>query len=464
MLIFCSTILTAAPAYKVLVLTERGGQHGGFTDAALKWLEGKSKELNFEFSEINNTQAINEKYLSQFKLIIQLDYPPYSWTKDAEKAFIRYIDEGQGGWIGFHHATLLGEFDGYPLWHWFSDFMGGIRFKDYIAAKADATVRIEDATHPVMKGVNSSFVIPDDEWYTFDKNPRPNVRVLANVDESTYKPASNITMGDHPVVWVNPNKTARNVYFLMGHSAELFDSKDFTTMFSNAIEWASSQDKDVIRLAFISGMHPLFDEELYAPVLDDFAGTTWKAYTTEESQELFKPQNKNQYDVIIFHDICLDEIPESTKNDIVKVVSEGKPVFILHDGLLTYNTWPEFANIAGMKYFMSRQMIDGEMHRVSTYKHNQEIPVTVVDKNHFITQGIDETFVLNDEIYDNLWQAPDIHVLWTTTHPESIKDVMYTHQYGKGKVVGIVMGHGPDIFKDRNFKLAFQRAILWLAN
>ncbi|GHV55973.1 hypothetical protein FACS1894182_01570 [Bacteroidia bacterium] len=710
-LVFCGTALMADPAYKVLVLTERGGQHGPFTDAALKWLQGQSKELNFEFTEINNTKPVNEKYLSQFKLIIQLDYPPYSWTKDAEKAFMNYIDEGKGGWIGFHHATLLGEFDGYPLWHWFSDFMGGIRFKNYIAAKADATVRVEDAAHPVMKGVNPSFVIPDDEWYTFDKNPRPNVQVLANVDESTYNPPSNIKMGDHPVVWVNPYKAARNVYFLMGHSQKLFDSKDFKTMFSNAIQWASSGDtetvpytaryakaprfkaliyysehveeahrqfaeqgveffrrlnygdgyqmevtktlagysyeklreydvvvmlnnspsspaereafqkymengggwvgfhaaayndkntnwpwfvdflgggvffcnnwppqpaklsidkaahpvtnnlpesfiapesewyqwnpsprtnpnvdvllslspdnypigiKDVvssgdfpivwtnknyrmiylnmghgddeftdatqkllfvnafrwvvsqnkngdpfkkqkIRLAFITGMNPQFNADLYAPVLNDFTDVAWKAYTNEESQELFKPSNRNQYDVIVFHDICLDTIPDVTKQNIAKVISAGKSVLILHDGLLTYNTWPEFAKIAGMKYFMSRQEVDGKMHGVSTYKHKQEIPITVTDTKHFITQGMDEKFVLNDEIYGNMWHSPDIHVLWTTTHPESDKAVLYTHQYGKGKVAGIVAGHGPDIFKDKNYKLAFQRAILWLA-
>ena len=29
----------------------------------------------------------------------------------------------------------------------------------------------------------ASFVVPDDEWYTYDKSPRPNVHVLANVDE-----------------------------------------------------------------------------------------------------------------------------------------------------------------------------------------------------------------------------------------------------------------------------------------
>lgn len=226
---------------KILVLTERGGQHGSFTDAGLKWLDTFSKENGFSYTEINNTEKINEEFLADYSLIIQLDFPPYTWTKEAENAFIKYIEDGRGGWIGFHHATLLGEFDGYPMWQWFSDFMGGIRFKNYVAALASGTVNVEDTGHPVMKGVSKSFTIPDDEWYTFDKNPRDNanIHVLANVDESTYTPDSDIKMGDHPAVWTNSSMNARNVYFLPGHASTLFDSPDFVKMFSNAILWAA---------------------------------------------------------------------------------------------------------------------------------------------------------------------------------------------------------------------------------
>lgn len=222
---------------KVLVLTERGGQHGGFTDAGLRWLAAEGAKGNFSITEINNARNITEAYLSQFSLVIQLDFPPYTWPKEAEDAFVKYIEEGRGGWIGFHHATLLGEFDGYPMWQWFSDFMGGVRFKNCIAPLANGTLIVEDKQHPVMKDVPASFVVPDDEWYTYDKSPRPNVHVLANVDESSYTPASDIKMGDHPVVWVNESKKARNVYFQIGHSSKLYETEGFTTMFRNAINW-----------------------------------------------------------------------------------------------------------------------------------------------------------------------------------------------------------------------------------
>ena len=48
-------------------------------------------------------------------------------------------------------------------------------------------------------------------------------------------------MGDHPVVWVNEKKKARNVYFLMGHDGILMKNTEFTTMVSNAILWAAGK-------------------------------------------------------------------------------------------------------------------------------------------------------------------------------------------------------------------------------
>ena len=116
--------------------------------------------------------------------------------------------------------------------------MGGIRYVNYIAGFAEATVHVELQNHPLMKGVPASFVIKKDEWYIYNKSSRTNVQVIANVDESSYKPVSAITMGDHPVIWSNTNVAARNIYIFMGHSPDLFDNNVYTTIFRNAIFWA----------------------------------------------------------------------------------------------------------------------------------------------------------------------------------------------------------------------------------
>lgn len=227
--------------FSVLVLAEAGGIHRPFVDAAKVWLQKQAVENNFTIDYIENTDKIDDALLSHYRLFIQLNYPPYGWTPKAAAAFTKYIEEGRGGWIGFHHATLLGEFDGYSIWPWFSQFMGGIRFTDYIPKFATATVVVEDPSHAVMKNVGASFVVDQEEWYTYDKSPRPNVHVLARVDESTYAPDTHTKMGDHPVVWTNEHYKARNVYIFMGHHPELFQNTAFTTIFHNSILWATQQ-------------------------------------------------------------------------------------------------------------------------------------------------------------------------------------------------------------------------------
>jgi len=237
-------VATAQPApvkFHVLAIAEHGGIHKPFVDAAKIWLAQEALADNFSIDYIETTDPITDEFLSHYQLFLQLNYPPYAWTPTAMSAFVKYIEEGRGGWIGFHHATLLGEFDGYPIWPWFSNFMGGIRWTQYIATFASGKVNVEDASHPAMQNLPKSFEIDNEEWYTYDHSPRPNVHVLASVDESTYTPDTKIKMGDHPVVWTNEHVKARNIYIFMGHHPELFQNPAYTTLVHNSILWASQK-------------------------------------------------------------------------------------------------------------------------------------------------------------------------------------------------------------------------------
>jgi len=232
-----------APHFRALVLYENGGHHIEYSERAIVWLNKLAEDSNFRIDYITNTDGMNEKTLSDYQLIIQLDYAPYGWKPAAVSAFQNFIEEGKGGWIGFHHASLLGEFDGYPMWQWFSTFMGGIRWKNYIARFARATVHVEDRQNPVMHGVPDSFIVQKEEWYVYDKSPRPNVHVIASVDEASYRPDTTIKMGDHPVIWSNEKVKARNIYIFMGHAPVLFDDSVYRRIFRNAVFWAAEKPK-----------------------------------------------------------------------------------------------------------------------------------------------------------------------------------------------------------------------------
>ena len=233
---------TKTSKFRVIALYENGGHHVLYSKAAVVWLDKLAADSNFSIDFIQNTDSIDDNFLAKYQLFIQLDYPPYAWKDRAVKAFERYITEGRGGWIGFHHASLLGEFDGYHMWQWFSVFMGDIIYKNYIPTFVGARVNVEDTKHPVMQNIPSSFMIEKEEWYTYNKSPRANVHVIASVDESTYNPGSDIKMGDHPVIWTNLKYPARNIYIFMGHSPDLFNNRAYTTIFRNSIFWAAGKN------------------------------------------------------------------------------------------------------------------------------------------------------------------------------------------------------------------------------
>src|SRR5437879_7453098 len=128
----------SAPRFKVLALAESRGHHVEFTKAAKPWLTKCGEENGFEVDYVTNTAPITETFLARYQLVLQLDFVPYGWKPEAMAAFKTYIEKGRGGWVGLHHATLLGEFDGCPMWPWFSDFMGKIKFKNYLPDFASA--------------------------------------------------------------------------------------------------------------------------------------------------------------------------------------------------------------------------------------------------------------------------------------------------------------------------------------
>jgi type 1 glutamine amidotransferase len=477
----CGTKPSQESGFNILVLTERGGQHGGFTDAGLKWLAEQSAVLNFELTELNTTDRINEEFLSDYQLIIQLDYPPYHWTEDAQRAFRQYIDEGLGGWIGFHHASLLGEFDGYPMWEWFSDFMGDIRFKDYIAPLADGVVHVEDQTHPVMKGVNASFLIPDDEFYTFDKNPRPQVHVLATVDESTYRPASDIKMGDHPVVWVNPAKKARNVYFLIGHSKKLFDLEDFKIMFSNAIQWASSvggQEQEVEVYPADYARAPRFKALVYYTTQAEKAHVDF----AEQGVEFFRRLNYGEGFILEVTTDLADYPYEKLKEYDIVVMLNASPSLpdereafrqYMENGggwmgfhAAAYNdkrtNWPWFVDFLCGGVF---------------YCNNwppQPVKLVLDNASHPITQNLPPAFIAPESEWYQWKPSPrgnkDVEVLLSLSednYPLGIKDVVNFGDFPvvwtnkKYRMIYLNMGHGDDEFTDATQKLLFVNAFRW---
>jgi type 1 glutamine amidotransferase len=87
----------------------------------------------------------------------------------------------------------------------------------------------------------------EEEWYSFVTSPRavPGVHVLASVDESTYEPREriawvdrDISMGDHPIVWLRCVGRGRALYAAPGHQAAAYAEGEFAELLDGAVAWA----------------------------------------------------------------------------------------------------------------------------------------------------------------------------------------------------------------------------------
>ena len=472
----------SASPRKVLVLAERGGLHEGFTSAGLEWLEEQKERLHMELTVLNSAKEIPAGELLKYQMVLQLNYPPYAWSKAAQKDMERYIDEGRGGYIGFHHATLLGEFDGYGMWGWFSDFMGKIRYQDYIAEKCDALVRVEDNQHPVMRDVPGSFVVAEDEWYTYETSPRPNVRVLARVDENSYSIKTDIKMGDHPVIWTNPAKKARNVYFQFGHSRSLFRNPAFVQMFENAIRWtldSEVQEQDGYAANYAreprfralvhyepgaEEAHVQFDKQ----TIDFFHkltyGEGWLMDVTTSLAD-YPYEKLKDYNIII----SLNAMPggKEQREAFQKYMENGGGWMGFHAS--AYNDrnthWPWFNEFLGCGMF---------------YCNNWPPQPALVEcdvKEHPVTCSLPQSFVAPaSEFYQ--WQPsprknPDVEVLLSISpkmYPFGLKDVVRWGDFPivwtntTYRMVYLNMGHGDEGFIDATQNLLFVNVFRWVVS
>ena len=472
-----------ATARKVLVLAERGGLHEGFTSAGLAWLEGQKERFNMELTVLNSAQDIARGELFRYNLVLQLNYPPYAWSKAAQQDMQQYIDQGKGGYVGFHHASLLGEFDGYPMWSWFSDFMGGIRYRNYIAEKCDGTVLTEDREHPVMKGVPERFVVKEDEWYTYETNPRPNVHVLASVDESSYSIRTDVRMGDHPVIWTNPGKKARNVYFQFGHSKSLFRNAAFIRLLENALHWTlgddgadsgreyaanyASQPRFRALLHYEPGAeeaHVQFDKQAIEFFRKLTYGEGWLMDVTTSLAD-YPYEKLRDYSIIV----SLNATPggEAQRDAFRRYMEGGGGWMGFHAS--AYNDrntrWPWFNEFLGCGMF---------------YCNNWPPQPALLEcdtREHPVTRSLPQSFVAPaSEFYQ--WQPgprlnPDVEVLLSISpkmYPFGLKDVVKWGDFPvvwtntKYRMIYLNMGHGDEAFIDATQNLLFVNAFRWVVS
>jgi hypothetical protein len=220
----------------ILVFSKTKGYRHESISSGLKMLYDQSKKQNWVITATENSELFTDEFLVTFDVVVFLNPTGDAISDKGQESFEKFMDTGKG-YVGIHAAADC-EYD----WPYFAKLNGG-HFKTHPPSQK-ARVVFENFDHPAMapfKGMKS--YTSYDEWYTFKENPRPNVNVLATLDENSIKKFDNdnFRMGDHPLIWWQEYDGIRSFYTGYGHTHEAFQDKLIIEHIKNAINWAAKR-------------------------------------------------------------------------------------------------------------------------------------------------------------------------------------------------------------------------------
>lgn len=232
--IVCLSFYTASAqknkSFKVIAFyTGRNDKaHISFMHEANKRFPEMGKKYNFTYDSTNNWSNMNAAFLSKYQVVLFLDTRPDDPAQRA--AFEQYMKNG-GGWMGFHFSAFALTPSDYPQnWDWYhNEFLGSGQYVSNTWHPTPAILRVEDAKHPVTRGLPATFKTQPNEWYRWEHDLRknPNIEILLSIDSTSFPLGNGPKQyeiwhsGYYPVVWTN--KKYRMVYFNMGHNDMDYD-------------------------------------------------------------------------------------------------------------------------------------------------------------------------------------------------------------------------------------------------
>jgi type 1 glutamine amidotransferase len=218
----------AAPLTKVLVFSKTAGFRHSSIPNGIAAIQQLGAANGFSVATTEDANQFSTANLAQYQAVIWLMTTGDVLNDTQQAAFQSYIGSG-GGYVGVHAAADT-EYD----WPFYGGLVGAY-FSSHPAIQ-QAQVRIEDRTNPSTAHLPATWTRTD-EWYNYRTNPRANVHVLANLNESSY---SGGTMGaDHPITWCQNYSGGRAWYTGLGHTEESYADPLFTRMLLGGIQIAA---------------------------------------------------------------------------------------------------------------------------------------------------------------------------------------------------------------------------------
>lgn len=172
------------------------------------------------------------------------------------------------------------------------------------------------------------------------------------------------------------------------------------------------------------------------------------------------PGNLKNYACLVFYTNRELPISEENRRAILEYVREGGAFVAIHSGTGTFFEWPPY-----------QEMIDAIF---DGHPWTQKVRVLIEDGEHPITEGLPESFEVEDEIYQHKnWSRAVTHVLAsldTASVDLNAKGVNRTdkdfglawaHRYGEGRVYVNALGHTKACWDHPCFERMIVRGIRW---
>ncbi len=256
--------LGAAGPIRVMILDgESGGPYHNWK-AVTPALKKQLDETGLFQVDVVTAPAANGDF-SGFKpafdkyqvVVSNYDAPDGRWPADLMGSFEKYVTGGGGlvivhaadnafpGWPAFNEMIGIGGWRGRneksgPLWY----YRDGKLVSDNSPGNAGShgnripyRITVQDASHPIMKGLPKVWMHQGDELYARMRGPGKNMTVLATAYSD---PANRGTGNEEPGLIVLTYGKGRIFHSIFGHDVYALSSVDAVVTFQRGTEWAAT--------------------------------------------------------------------------------------------------------------------------------------------------------------------------------------------------------------------------------
>lgn len=233
-----------------------------------------------------------------------------------------------------------------------------------------------------------------------------------------------------------------------------------TLVLATACKGSKNGDKLPVRILVVTGGHDYRVKEFNNMLSSLEPLITYQIAELPGAYEMFQPENRDKYDVLVFYHMWQDITPEQAEV-FSDCIADGKPLIALHHSICAYDDWPEYWKITGGKYFHKETVLNGKSYKPCSYTHDVHFNVKITDKKHPVTRGLKD-FHIFDETYSGYYVQDGVTPLLATDQPGSEPVIGWTHKYGKAKVVTLQSGHDAPTFENPNFRKLLKQAVEWV--